>query len=56
MTTAQTAQATETQQAAPAAPASVGINWKSVGKTVSLFVGGAIVGAAGKLAWDHFVG
>lgn len=33
-----------------------GFDWTGTGKTVGLFVGGAVVGAAGKWAWDHLFG
>lgn len=32
------------------------IDWADTGKAIGIFVGGAAVGAAGKLAWDHFFG
>lgn len=57
--------ATEEPKSAPApqqtkavvpVPSEEGINWGNVAKTTGLFVGGAVVGAAGKWAWDHFFG
>lgn len=69
MTTAQTTQATKEQLEAQlkdvnvkinelntAPVASKGFDWSSVGKTVGVFALGAAAGAAGKWAWDHFVG
>ena len=72
MTTAQTTQATETtkeqleeqlknvnasiDEMNKSPTPSKGINWGSVAKTTGIFVGGAVVGAAGKWAWDHFFG
>lgn len=52
-----TPKAVPVQPAAPTAPSTKeGINWGGIGKTAGLFVGGAIVGTAGKMAWDHFFG
>ena len=52
-----TPKATPTKPAAPITPSTTeGINWGGIGKTAGLFVGGAVVGAAGKWAWDHFFG
>lgn len=37
-------------------PSSEGFDWAGAAKTTGIFVGGAAVGAVGKLAWDHFFG
>ena len=70
MTTTQTTQATAEansdfvkqlnesirKQAQTIPSANEGINWTGVAKTVGIFALGAVAGAAGKLAYDHFFG
>ena len=60
--TAQTTTTTAPAPAPQAAPAPApqaqesGFDWGGVAKTTGIFVAGAAVGAAGKWAWDHFMG
>ena len=65
MDTSEIAQTNSTAAPAPAAvpqaaPAPVAqessFDWGGMAKTTGLFVAGAAVGAAGKMAWDHFFG
>jgi len=58
------AQTTTSTTATPAAPQATSapvvqessFNWGGMAKTTGIFVAGAAVGAAGKWAWDHFMG
>lgn len=58
--TAQTTTTTSAPAAPQAAPAPVAqessFDWAGMAKTTGIFVAGAAVGAAGKWAWDHFMG
>ena len=58
--TTQTTTTTATPAAPQAAPApqvqAAGFDWVGMAKTTGIFVAGAAVGAAGKMAWDHFFG
>lgn len=63
-TTTQTTAAQPTQAAPAAAPVQAAapavqessFDWAGLAKTTGIFVAGAAVGAAGKMAWDHFFG